>query len=142
MWRCLSTLHSLRDLYLGMFTMADIPAEVLLLTKLTRLCFLDGLENMSRDLSPLKNLVELGLSSSMFGSIPAMLSTCRSLTALRLYGGCYNLLIDSEGTDTLKRLPRLQQLYLDGPNESWSKRSLPGVVYLARALPLLNLVFN
>ena len=54
------------------FRLPDMPAEVLLLTKLTCLCCSDGLETMSRNLSPLKNLVELNLPTA----VSAAFQTC------------------------------------------------------------------
>ena len=84
MWRCLSNLTSLRDLNLSEYRLPDIPAEVLLLTKLTCLRFFNGLDTMSRDLSPLEKLVELDLSAGHFSRIPEMLPTCRGLKVLLL----------------------------------------------------------
>ena len=83
-WRCLSALSSLRSLHLYNFRLADLPAEVALLTKLTSLSIDNGLGSMSRDLSLLENLVELRLSCEYLSSLLAMLSTCRSLEQLIL----------------------------------------------------------
>ena len=43
-----------------------------------------GLEGWSTDLSPLRNLLELDISGSRSESIPARLTTCRSLQTLKM----------------------------------------------------------
>ena len=86
-----------------------MPAEVLLLTKLTRLCCSLGLETMSRILSPLENLVELDLSYGYFCSIPDMLSSCRSLEVL-LMEQCEDLQITRDGANALGCLPQLRRV--------------------------------
>ena len=92
--------------------MPDLPAEVLLLTKLTHLRFYDGLDTMSRDLSPLEDLTVLDLSYGYFSSIPVMLSTCRRLEVL-LMEQCIYLQITSDGTNALECLPLLERVSFD-----------------------------
>ena len=136
-WQCLSNLTSLRDLSLDSFRLVDLPAEVLLLTKLTRLCILHGLENLNRSLSPLENLLELHLSYEKFWSIPAMLSTCRSLETLVMVEG--PLEVSSESIDVLTCLPRLRQLTFDRGDAVWRDAIIPGVEQLAREKSLVEL---
>ena len=111
MWRCLSALSSLKSLHLCNLRLADLPAEVVLLTKLTSLRIERGLDSMGRDLSPLENLVELHLSCKYFSSLPPMLSTCRSLEQLVLTES--RMEISIEGVNALKCLPRLQQVIME-----------------------------
>ena len=126
-WQCLSALNSLRSLRLNNFWLADLPAEVMLLTKLTCLHIDNGLGSMSRDMSPLENLVELGLSCEKLRSLPTMLSTCKSLEELVLTE-C-RMEIGSEGVDALKCLPRLQHVHIDRHKAAYGAELLPGIVH-------------
>ena len=140
-WQSLSALSSLRSLQLYDFQLADLPAEVVLLTKLTSLCIDNGLRSMSRDLSPLENLVQLRLSCECLSSLPPMLSTCRSLEELVLTE-C-RMEISSEPVKALKDLPRLQQIILDmyslGADKGERERAF---MRLARELPSVKLSFQ
>ena len=136
MWRCLSALSSLRSLRLCNLRLADLPAEVVLLTKLTSLRIKHGLDSMSRDLSLLENLVELHLSCKYFSSLPPMLSTCRSLEQLVLTESSMEISI--EGVNALKCLPRLHQVTMDRDhlgNRSVLKSSQEICAWLERCHP-------
>ena len=141
MWRCLSALCSLRSLHLCNFWLAYLPAEVMLLTTLTSLRIDNGLSSMSRDLSPLENLVELRLSCDRLSwRFPVMLSTCRSLEELVLtecsmkIGNCF---------DVLMCLPRLQQVTMGRDRYSSGAENFPYTMrQLARHLPSVKLSFE
>ena len=138
MWRCLSSLTTLRELHTDNLRLADVPGEVLRLTCLTSLHHKSGLETLSRDLSPLPNLMELDISGSNFDCIPIM--TSQSLRTLTMDACDPSFLVTRECVSRLKALPHLQKVTfgdLDQP-----PHCLGWIVDMARELPLVVFEFR
>ena len=127
MWRCLSSLTSLRELHTENLKLADVPGEVSLLTRLTSLHHRDGLERLSTDLSPLQNLVELDISGSSLGGFPAL--PCQSLETLKMNRCHLGTLLNQEGLSKLKASAAFEEsdTARHGPNPPiWSGDSAHG----------------
>ena len=137
MWRCLSSLTTLRELHTVNLSLADLPTEVSLLTRLTSLHHRDGLARLSTDLSPLQNLIELDISGSSLGSFPAL--PCRSLETLKMNRCHLGILLNQEGLSRLKALPRLKKVTLHDTGRIL--RFCQEIVRMARELPLVDIQF-
>ena len=134
MWRCLSSLTTLRELHTENLRLADVPGGVSLLTRLTSLHLRNGLARLSTDLSPLLNLKELNISGSSLGCIPVM--TCRSLETLKMDRCDIGPALTWEGISGLKALPHLKKvtfIYMDKPLQPAQE-----IVRMARELPLVD----
>ena len=141
MWRCLSSLTTLRELDTEDLTLADIPGEVSLLTLLTRLRHCRGLKDLSLDLIPLWNLVGLQIMEGVEREVcvPVMLSTCQSLETLSL-DCCGNLKLTREEMQVLEMLPRLKKIFFS-KIYAWEGPCAQELVRLARELPLVKIYF-
>ena len=137
MWRCLSSLTSLRELHTENLKLADVPGEVSLLTRLTSLHHRDGLERLSTDLSPLQNLVELDISGSSLGGFLAL--PCQSLETLKMNRCHLGTLLNQEGLSKLKALPRLKKVTLHDTGRILQFGQV--IVRMARELPLVDFEF-
>ena len=134
MWRCLSSLTTLRELHTENLRLADVPGEVSLLTRLTSLHHRSGLESLSMDLSPLQNLKELNVSGSSLGCFSVM--TCRSLETLRMDCCDIGPALPWEGISGLKALPHLNKVtfnHMEQPLQPAQE-----IVRMARELPLVD----
>ena len=134
MWRCLSSLTTLRELHTENLNLADIPGEVSLLIRLTSLHHRDGLARLSTDLSPLQNLMELDTSGSTLGCIPVM--ACQRLETLRMDHCDIDPALTWEGVCRLKALPHLKKVTFNSMDQPLQPTQ--EIVRMARELPLVD----